>query len=324
MYLGIDISKESLDCYQILEAKQEHKQFRNTVKGIRSLMNWLKNKDVHTVMEATGVYWETVAYTLNEEGYKVSVVNPAAIKYFAKSKLRRGKTDKMDAELLALYADQEKPKLWQAPSKALNELKLLVRERDDLVLARTKLKNQAHAHKHRKDCSKLTFSLLKDRLNLLNKQIKQLEQAILKLCQTRFQKSFDVLTSVPGIALITAAVLIAETENLEGFLHSKQLTAYAGIAPEPNQSGTRQGRARISKIGNPRIRQAMYMAAKQARHKAMFKDFYLRLLSKGKPPKLALVAIARKLLVIAFALVQSKQRFDPDFLSKKQTQKLIP
>lgn len=318
-YLGIDISKDSLDIH--LVSQNTHKQVSNTLKGYKALEGWLtkqnlKLTELHVVMEATGVYWEKSAHWLNKQGATLSVTNPASVKYFAKSHLRRGKTDKMDAQLLALYASKMQPRVWQPESRAIKELKLLSREREELVKSRTAESNRLHAHKKREHLSDLVMKLCKARLQMLKKQISELDKAIKKrLMSDELKALTEVLTSIPGIAFTTAAVLLAETSGMN-FNTAKQLSAYAGIAPEPNQSGKRVGRSSISKTGNARIRKALYISALTASSKGQFKTFYERLVSNNKAPKAAMTAVARKILVTAFALVQSKQLYNPKHVYK--------
>lgn len=319
MYLGIDISKERLDCCQLSEGSAEARAFSNTEGGVAELVAWLaEDAEAHIVMEATGVYWQRSALVLYEAGYKVSVVNPAGVKYFAQSLLRRGKTDRMDAELLAHYAAKMQPSAWRPTPPLYEELKVLVRERDSIVAQLRQLNNQRHAHQHRTNCPEMIFSLLEQRIELLTKQRKRLEGEIERLCQGSCQEAYECLRSIPGVGPVTASTLLAETAGMESFVHPKQVTAYAGIAPAPHQSGTFAGRATISKVGNPRIRKALYMAALQARRHSVFAHLYQRLIQKGKAPKLALIAVARKLLVIAFTLVKSKQLFDPHRLAESK------
>ncbi len=318
-YLGIDISKDSLDTYLLSQSK--HKQFANSVKGYKDLKNWLvkqelKLSDAHLVMEATGVYWEKSAHWLYTQGASLSVTNPASVKYFAKSELRRGKTDKMDAQLLAVYGNKMQPKLWHPESKTIQELRLMTRERAELVKERTAEGNRLHAHSKRELTSNIVIKLCKARLKLIKQQIADLDKAIKKvLLSQELSERTAVLISIPGIALTTAAVLLAETSGMN-FLTAKQLTAYTGIAPEPNQSGKRVGRSSISKTGNARIRRALYMSALTASSRGHFKAFYERLIKNNKAPKAAMTAVARKLLVTAFALVDSKQTYDPNYLFK--------
>lgn len=320
-YLGIDISKDTLDVHVLRTGK--HKPFSNNPKGFKEFEHWLKKQklcftDTHLVMEATGVYWEKSAHWLYQQGATLSVVNPASVKYFAKSELRRGKTDKLDAQLLALYVSRMQPRLWQPESKAIQELKLLTREREDLIKERTAEKNRLHAHNNRELISKVVLKLCQARLKMIKSQITELDKAIKKLLLNDELKAItERLISMPGIALTTAAVLLAETSGMN-FNTAKQLTAYAGISPEPNQSGKRVGYSSISKTGNARIRRALYMSALTASSKGHFKTFYQRLLKNNKAPKSAMTAVARKLLVTAFALIQSKQLYNPDYLCKKK------
>ena len=316
MYLGRDVSKDSLDCFKLVETSAD-KQFKNDKQGVNKLLDWLGHDDCHVVMEATGVYWQRCAFALHEKGIRLSVVNPAQVKYFAQSTLRRGKTDNMDACLLANYAATMQPELWQPKPVVFEELKLLVRERDDLTKQLTQLYNQLHAHQHRQHCPNSLTELINQRIELFKCQRKLLEKTIEKHCLENMATDYECLRSIPGVGPVTASVLLAETSGLASFDHPKQLTAFAGIAPAPSQSGTFNGQAHISKIGNPQLRKAFYMAAMQARHHAVFQVFYQRLIKRGKKPKLALVALARKLMVIAFTLIKTKQLFDPDYLSKK-------
>lgn len=318
-YLGIDISKDSLDLY--LLSKDKHHQVANTAKGFKAMKHWLKQQQLdpqslQVVMEATGVYWEKSAHWLYEQGAQLSVGNPASVKYFAKSELRRGKTDKMDAQLLAVYGHKLQPKVWQPESETIETLRQLTREREELVQQRMAQSNRLHAHSKRRVMSKVVLKLCKTRLNFIKKQIRELDKAI-RAClkEDELQEKANLLRSIPGIGLISTATLLAETSGMT-FLTAKQLTAYAGIAPEPNQSGKRQGQSSISKLGNARIRKVLYMAALTASSQGSFKTFYDRLSAANKAPKAALVAVARKLLVTAFAVVDRRCPFDPNYLCK--------
>jgi len=314
MYLGIDISKDRLDCHKLGESSQVSKQFKNDAKGISALVTWSLDCQ-QVVMEATGVYWQACAFAIHKAGIDVRGVNPAQVKRFGQSKLIRGKTDKMDAKLIAEFAQTMKPKLWQPPSKDFQDLQLLVRERETRVKLLTQVKNQKHAHKHRQHCPDTILTLLEAHIDLLKSQIKCLEKEIQKLCMACLKESYQCLQSIPGIGPVTTSVFFAETFGLAHFHDAKQLTAYVGIAPAPNQSGKFKKQSSISKIGNKRIRKAFYMAALQARKYTIFKDLYERILKRSNSKKLALIAVARKLLVIAFTLARSKQPFNPNYLS---------
>lgn len=224
MVLGIDISKDSLDCFKLAERSAQ--RFSNNKQGIEALVAWLgADTDLRVVMEATGVYWQACAFALFEQAVKLSVVNPAQVKYFARSSLRRGKTDSMDAELLAHYAQKMQPERWQPAPTQFAELKLLVRERDDIVAQLGQLHNQLHAHQHRRHAPGTLLDLLTQRIKLLKQQRKVLDQATSEHCEKTSADAYACLRSVPGIGSVTASVLLAETAGLETFEHPKQLRA---------------------------------------------------------------------------------------------------
>ena len=321
MYLGIDISMNQLDCYRCVDGKGYHHRFANSEEGQQALMNWLGADTYHVVMEATGVYWPGCALVLHEAGHQASVVNPAQVKLFAKSLLRRGKTDQMDAELLHLYGERMVPKAWLPTEEVYDTLKLLTREREDLVKQCTMVKNQRHAHTHRHRCPDTLLTLLDERLALLQKHIQQLDSMMEDLCQEHLPEAFASLRSIPGVGLITACVLLGECEGFTHATSPKQVTSFVGMNPAPNQSGSFRGHTPISKIGSPLVRKTLYLATLQAAQHSVFKAFYERLLAKGKPNKVARIAVARKLLVIAVTLVQKQLRFDPQFHDKTDLQR---
>ena len=312
MYLGIDISKDRLDCHKLNGEYGEVKEFKNNRKGIKALVKWSADCQ-QVVMEATGVYWQSCAFAIHEVGIAVSVVNPSRVKNFARMNLVRGKTDKMDAKLIAEFAQMVKPDHWQPPTDKDQELKIIVRERDSLVKELTRLTNQKHAHDHRKGSSSSVQECLNERIKLLKSQIKRFEKEIKLLCQEEFPEAYQVIRSLPGIGPVTSSVLLSETQGLKHFHDAKQLTAYTGIAPAPHESGNTKHRSPISKTGNKRIRKAFYLATLKAAKHPAFKEFYQRILKRSNSTKLARIALARKLLVIAFTLVKSNQHFDPDF-----------
>ena len=322
-YLGIDISKDSFAAHLFLDHDRSSiaASFKANNRGFNSLYVCLRKSGVvfdelKVVMEATGVYWQKLFYFFNSKAISVAVVNPAQIKDFIKSYLRRGKTDPMDAEMIALYALERKPESSFVPEQALLDLKLLVAERDHIVKLISKERNRLHVHSYRQSCPKALLKLVNKRLKALKSQLADIE-LLIRTCiksSEHLKRVYDLLISLPGVAFVTAIVIIAQTNALANFIDSKQLSAFAGIAPAPNQSGSFSGHSRISKIGNPRLREAVYMAALSAvrvsKHFAAFKD---RLEAKHKPKKLIYTAVARKLLVTALAVVQSDKAFDSEY-----------
>jgi transposase len=263
--VGIDVGKSELFIHVNRAGGAGHPArtvLANTQEGHTALIEWLTGRkvpleDTLVVMEATGVYWERVATMLHLAGYQVSVVNAAQIKFFAKSTLRRGKTDKMDAELIAQYGATMRPARWTPPDRSQEALRALIHERDAVVELITVEKGRQHAHDHREHAHPVLTELGKARLELLEVQRIQLTEAI-TACVTdsvELSRQIELLSSssVPGIGALTAATVLSETAHLADMQDSKQWAAYAGLSPVPRQSGAMMGRCRISKIGNGRL-----------------------------------------------------------------------
>jgi transposase len=322
--VGLDIASLSF-CVRLLHQGQpvaEIASFENAAVGYRQLQQWLKQQNAlpaqtHIVMEATGVYWEECALALDEAGFTVNVVNPAQIKAFGRTLLRRAKTDATDADLIARFALSVPLPTWQPPSLPLEMLQLIMRQREAYLAMLTQEKNRLHALERRPQVPRRVLQTTRQHIAFLERHIRQLEDSFKKDLQLhpQWQQSLELLQSIPGIGFVTAATLLTETQALESFLQARQLTAYAGIAPAPHTSGSSvQRRASISKIGNPRLRRAFYMASLSAvRRAGPLQAFYQRLREKGKPAKLALVAVARKLLVLCFAIIRSQRPYDPAY-----------
>ena len=318
--LGIDVGKSELYACLLRPALKAARQVvANTAEGHTCLQQWLEVQGVvaeatSVVMEATGVYGERIALKLHRAGYRVSVVNAAQIKFYAKSTLRRGKTDKMDAELIAQYGEKMQPARWTPPEHAPEALRALIHERDAVISLITLEKGRQHALDHREHPHELVTQLGRERLALLEVQRVALEAAMDALVAGSVELSEQVklLSSVPGIGKLTAAIVLAETSQLRDVQDSKQWAAYAGLSPVPRQSGAFVGRCRISKIGNGRLRRAFYLSALTvSRLKNPLGEYYRRLVAAGKPKKVALIALARKILRTSFAVLRSERPFDP-------------
>ncbi|WP_407543087.1 IS110 family transposase (plasmid) [Deinococcus radiomollis] len=329
--VGIDIGKDVLFAH--LRAAEGSPAFtpcalpsvENTVAGCAHLLQWAAShgnppSDLLVVMEATGVYWETCALTLHQAGCHVSVINPAQIKLFARSVLRRGKTDTMDAEIIARYGVVMQPSVWEPPLASVEELKVLVRERETLLETLTQERNRLHALQHKARNMTTVVALVQQRIDLLKEQITALDHATHTLVSMNkgLSESLNLLLTVPGYGFVTAVSVLAETQSFRGLQSGRQLSAYAGIAPAPNQSGSMTGTAHISKTGNEHLRRTAYLAAVGAmKCKGPVGQYYRQLRARGKPAKVALVALGRKLLGIGFAVVTSGQPYDDKFESKR-------
>lgn len=325
--LGLDVGKSELyACLLQVQAPGSPtrvgaiKVVANTAHGHEQLLLWLTKSatvgtDLSVVMESTSVYWERIAMTLHEAGCTIRVVNAAQINFFAKSTLRRGKTDKLDAELIARYGAVMQPARWLFPEADLVELRALLHARDHIVELLTVEAGRHHAMDHQHQPNPKALGFCEARQKLLEQQLEEANGAIkaLVLAFEEVQKKVTLLTSIPGIGPLTAWILLVETMQLSRMESSNQWAAYAGLSPVPRQSGSFIGHTHISKIGNARLRRAFYLCALTASHmKNTFGDLYRHLTGQGKPKKVALIALAHKLLRVAFAVLKSGQKFDPD------------
>ena len=320
VYCGIDISKSSFDVHY----NGESFVFENSVKGFKGLLKVLDG-DSHCVMEATGPYYLRLAVFLDSHQVKVSVVNPLVIKRFSQMRMIRAKTDKADAKLIALYAEKETPKLWVLPNPILHQIQQEQTVLEGISKQSRMLKNQLEAvtvqHIHSVEVIKTLKLLIKK----VDKQIDFLETSILTKAQQHFKPELELLTSIPGIGSKTAIALLVSTGCFSKFGSSKQLASYIGICPRIFQSGTSiKGKGHITKMGASRIRTLLYMGAWSAkRFNHSCKNLYDRLLEKGKAKKLALIAVANKLLRQAFAVVTKNKMYNQTEYYSPNNQSLI-
>lgn len=318
--LGIDIAKDSFDVCLMIEGKNRQAQFENNPSGFRKLSHWIGKytpKKVLACLEATGQFGEALAEYLYQQGHAVSVVNPARIKAYGSSKLRRNKTDKADAELIALFCLREQPPLWTPPPASFKELQALVRRYEDLQATYQQEKNRLKSG----TTQSVVVADLKEHLTYLAEKLALIQQAIqehIQACPELKQRQ-DLLLSIPGIGKLTASKLLGEIRDVRAFADARQLAAYAGVTPHNFVSGSSvHKKARMSKMGNSNLRKILYMPAISAKHhNPIIQAFCLRLLEAGLQPMQVVGAAMRKLLHLIFGILKSGKPFDPDFLQKK-------
>jgi len=303
--IGIDISKETLDVHRMSDGAS--RRFSNDKAGHKALIVWIGGDRRAVVFEPTGPYHRAFEHALAKAGLPLVKVNPRQARRFAEATGKLAKTDRLDAALLArmgaLLAIEPRP----ARSKALAELKELHIAREALVKDRTAAKNRAKIR---------TLALLKrqnaQRLDQIERQIAAIDAAILAFIEANAElaKRFAILTSIPGVSQITAFALLIEMPEL-GTLEARQAASLAGLAPVARQSGRWTGRAFI-RGGRASVRQALYMPALvAARFNPELKAKYTQLVKAGKPAKLALTALMRKLIVLANALLRARRTWTP-------------
>ena len=313
--LGVDIAKTTFDVCLLTEGKRAVCRFENRAAGIGALLRWLKRhrvRVVHACMEATGRYHEALALRLHRLGHTVSVVNPACVHAHANSRLRRTKTDRADAQLLADYCRTQMPTPWQPPAPELRVLHDLTRRVAQLQTACQQERNRLHTP----ELAPLVRRSIRRMLAGYRRELAALKAQIAEHINGHPQlaRRSALLCSIPGIGVLTAAILLAHAP-LDRVHSARQLAAYAGLTPQQRLSGSSiHGKPRISKVGNAHLRGALYMPAVVAkRFNPVLKAFAARLHAKGLHNMAIVAAVMRKLLHIAFGVVKNGIPFDPAY-----------
>lgn len=312
-FVGVDVAKDKFDAALNLGNKYRHDCFSNDAKGYRAFHKWL---DKHTnqpwiCMEATGHYSELIADYLFAEQFKVSIVNPLQIKNFARAKLSRNKTDKLDAAVIADYCEKMKPAIFESRSDEQKELKELSNLLDMLKGQYTQLSNQLDSAR-----SETARRALRKLLKNLEKEIKRVECLIAEVikCNKDLHQNLKLMTSIKGVGKLTAYKVLSHVPHMNSFRNAKQFAAFIGISPRQNQSGNFQGKTSISRLGNSALRKSFYMAAMVAiRHNKLIQPFVARLKQNGKAPKAIICAVMRKLAHFIFGIIKNKRPFDVEF-----------
>jgi transposase len=267
-------------------------------------------------MEATGPYSQSIALFLVGKEQKVSVINPARIKYFGLAQNQGNKTDKADARLIAHYCQMQCPPPWRIAAPEVRLLQEMVRRLHALSELAAQEKNRAQAPGQSKAVSasskRVVASLEKELLRL-----KREVRAHVKVHED-LQSDSKLLQSVPGIGEITSWDILAEMPDVEEFESAQSVAAYAGLAPREQRSGSSVRKATtLSKRGNSRLRKAFYFPAVSAMQwNPLVKAHYQRLRDKGKPKMVALAACMRKLLMICYGVLKHKQPFDASWVTQ--------
>jgi len=317
--LGIDISKKTFDVALIRDPetmKVKQRQFSNTPAGFQDLQNWLAKhgvERVHAVMEATGSYGDALAEHLYAAGHLVSIVNPAQIKAFGQSQLQRNKTDRADGVLIARFAWSHNPAPWTPLEPEHQELQSLVRHLDDLIEQRTQVSNRLSEGR----LTRAVRESWEKVLHSLSERIAEVKMQINRHFDDHptLKRQRELLDSIPGIGPETAARLLAEMPQLGEFDSARAAAAHTGLTPKRHQSGTTiNAPTRISKIGNRRVRYALYMPAMAAlRSSKEFKELAARLAERGKKKMQIIAAAMHKLVRIAYGVLKNQRPYDPSY-----------
>ena len=326
--VGIDISYKSFDArFGTTNTQQQitlspSKSFKNSPAGFKLFLRWLKkyilsdNIPLVFVMEATGVYYEHLAHFLFQQGYQVAVILPNKIRNYAKSLESKSKTDPLDAAVITRFGLERQLTLWTPPSETVKALRDLCREYHCLKTNITQIKNQLHALKSSFKPHRESFKRKSQLLKFLERQVLFIKKELRTLVKTEpeLAQRLKKIKTAKGLGDITILTVLAETRCFELVSNQKQLASYAGYDIVFNDSGLKKGRTSISKKGNTFIRQALFMPALSAcRANPQMKKLYLRLVSKGKNKKLAIIAVARKLLLLIYTLWKTNSPYIPNY-----------
>lgn len=316
VFCGIDVSAATLAVAVPAEDRAaEQREFFNTSSGHKALIAWLHKKGRARVsLEATGIYSLDLALALDAaEGIEVAMLNPKAVHRFAQT-LRRSKKDSADAQALAEYSRRMPFVAWRPPSREGLRLRTIGRHIDGLTVEHTRERNRLHAAQGSAATPRCVVQDLKRSLAALKRRIVRLRREALALVQAdaTMRQRFQLLTSMPGIAEISALQLLGELAPLSEEMSVRPWVAHSGLDPAHEVSGTSIHRpSRISRAGNRRLRRALYMPALAAiqrdRH---MKAFYQLLQSRHKAKLQALIAVARKLLHAIYGIFRSQTPYD--------------
>ncbi|MEX0811978.1 MAG: IS110 family transposase [Chitinophagales bacterium] len=322
--VGIDVSSETFDvCFKAeLEDQQRitkgTRSFENNAQGFRKYLDWClkrnhKEVGLTHILEATGVYHENLCYYLHNQGEQVCVLLPQKVKYFIKSLNVKTKTDTTDAKAIAEYGLCCKFQLWEPLSENFKHIRDLCRTVSQLKKSKGALQSQLHALNSSHNSNKEGLGAMEHLVNEHKKSIKECEAAILALSKEDkgLWEKVERITEIKGVQALTVLKLLAETDGFRKVGSIKKLVSYAGLDVIENQSGSRQGKTRISKKGNTFIREALYMPALCAtQHNKNMRAFYEMLEQRQATSKQGVVAVMRKLLVVIYSLWKSGRKYN--------------
>ena len=309
LFVGIDVSKDTLDFF--VRPEGERGAVENSPKGHAELLGRLRGRTVNRiVLEATGGYEAAVALVLRQADLPACVVNPRQVRDFKRSTGQLAKTDVIDAEVLAHFAEAIRPPVRPLPDPLVQELTALVARRHQLVEMRVAEKNRIQ-----KTAAASIARRIRSHIDWLDKEIERVESELDRTIKGSplFSGSSDLLQSAPGVGRVVSSILLAALPEL-GKLDRKQIAALVGVAPFANESGRTVDGHRHIWGGRGQVRALLYMASVVGiRYNPILSAFYARLVAAGKPSKVALTACSRKLLTILNAMMRSRTGWDPRF-----------
>ena len=332
--VGLDISKKNIDAaISTIDQDQSIKYkssctVANTKAGFLKLCHWInkwavdKSIPVVVCMEATGVYHENCAYYLSDNQFQLSIVLPNKAKKYLQSLGLKSKNDKIDAKGLARMGAEQKLSLWIRPADVYVKLRSLTRQYQSIQETITAEKNKLHSEELSAIASKEVIKQIKSLIRFLENQRVDLEQAISSCVKTdkEVKSKIDNICLIRGLSTLSVATVIAETNGFELFNNYKQVVSYAGYDVVENQSGTHQGKTKISKKGNSRIRRILHMPSLTAigSEGTNFRQLYLRVYERSGIKMKGIVAVQKKLLLAIYYLWKKNVPYELNLLKQEQ------
>lgn len=319
--LGIDVAKDTFQVTLLHGTQKRRAEFRNDPTGFAQLGRWLAKRGaapLHACLESTGRYGDALALWLHQAGHTVSVVNPARIKAYAQSQLRRNQTDQLDGDVIADFCRTQQPAAWTPPSPEIRELQALLHHWEALEQMRQQEANRLGAGVP----SPTVRQTIEAHLAFIDAQLAQLAQQIHEHIQAKpsLKEQCELLRTIKGIGDRTAYRLVAK--DLRRYDDARAAVADAGLNPHVVSSGLFKGHTKLSKIGDAKLRKALYFPAIVAwQHNPVVREFCERLVARGQCNMAVIGAAMRKLLCLAYGVLKSGQPFDPNYAANKKREK---
>ena len=315
-YIGIDVSKDSFVAAYPAKSGYTTKTFKNTSSGVHQFIQSLP-AECHCVMEATGNYSMLLLYLLQQANITVSMENPQKIKHFARAMLSTTKTDDIDAKLIALYGEKMEPAPYKIPSESiilLKQKRTVLRQLKKQLTMMTNMQHSFAALPKQDPASKVA---LEQTIKFLRKQISKLEEEITNISNKEFRRQMALLTSIKGIGDEIASALIIATGGFTYFSSAKQISRFLGLCHTYQQSGTSVNvKGHINRNGDTYLRSQLYIAAMSSiASNSACREAFLKMKERGKSGKVALIAIANKLIRQAFAVVTNNRTYVDGYVS---------
>ena len=318
LYCGVDVSGDTLDvCYQTSDGIFEWSKCTNSTEGFLQIWK-LTGKNYHFVMESTGVYQLPFCFFLESKKARYSVINALQIKRYIQMKLERNKTDKKDAFHICMYGADHNPECYKMPSHLYFECRAINNAIETITTEITSFKNKLHSLSRLDIDTRVIVTGYKKILRDLQAQLKKFEVELYKKLEAWQPAMVKQVRSVVGIGKRATAILIVTTQGFKHTQTYQQLISYAGLSPKEYSSGTSiRGKVRICKQGGSLLRHTLYMCALNAKEtNGACKELFDRLVAKGKNKKLAVIAVANKLLKQVFGVVKNECLFDRNYYKK--------